>query len=171
MSAKVYIAPVDARVDSCAQCLLKLIHAVDESRKISIPVRVGTRNVTRIPGKLRARINEHGVSLGRRFAFQHLVVQYSATFVERNDWVVRQLLFAHCTRTQERQLNLEFARSGLEGTGRGGVAQRAEAARLAQAFELIGSFHGPDKIQTQLEVRRIYGRHAPTRQFRKGIAE
>src|SRR4051794_12647720 len=170
MSAKVYIAPVDARVDSCAQCLLKLIHAVDESRKISIPVRVGTRNVTRIAGKLRARINEHGVSLGRRFPFQHLVVQYGATFVERNDRVVRQLLFAHCARAQERQLDLEFARASLESPGRGGVAQRAQAARLAQAFELVRRFRGSEEIQTPLEVRRIDGRYAPTRQLRKGIA-
>src|SRR3954469_4440507 len=159
MSAKMYIAPVDARMDSCAQCLLKLVHAVDESRKISIPVRIGTRDVTRIPGKLRARVNEHGVSLGRRFPHQHLVVQYSTTFVECNDRVVRQLLFAHCAGAQEGQLDLEFARASLESPGRGGVAQRAQAARLAQAFELIRRFRGPEKIQTPLEVWRIDGRY------------
>src|SRR4051812_3410211 len=142
MSAKMHIAPVNARADIRAKGLLKLVHAVDESCKISVAIRVGSCDVTRISRKLRARVDEHGVPLWRRFPFQHLVMQNSAACVEGNNGVVRQLLFAHSAAAQKRQFDLEFAGASVESAGRGGVTQCAETVRLTQALELVRGFHG-----------------------------
>src|SRR3569832_82078 len=134
MCTKVYIAPVDPRMDSCAECLLKLVHAADERAEVRIAIGVGPGDVTGVAGKLRAGVDEHRMALGRGFRFQHLVVQYSTAGVESDDRVVGQLHLTQAARLQERQLGLEFTGTGLERARRRRVAQRAEPARYTHTF-------------------------------------
>src|ERR1700683_4474889 len=92
---------------------------------------------------------------------EHLIVQHGGGLVEGDDVVVRQFLLAKPAGADVRLLNLKLGRPGGKSARGGVVAERPEAACLAQAGELVVAFDGARKIQARQEPRRIDGGETP----------
>ena len=171
VSLRLDVAPVDPGLDARAQGLLHSIHAADQGGEVRVALGVGPGDVACIAGELRAGVDQERVPLGWARRFQHLVVQDGATLIQGDDGVVGKVLLAQAAAGEEGELDLEFRGARLEGAGRGELAAGPEAARLAQAGELVGAISRPRKIEVPDEVWAVDVADAPGGEFLVRIAE
>ena len=94
-------------------------------------------------------------------------MQHRGAFIERDDGVVRQLVFTLAAGSQIGELNLEFAVALRESPCGSEMPAYTEAIRLAQALELIGFLMARTIIETAHESARVDRGDAPASRARR----
>src|SRR5258708_7552270 len=98
-------------------------------------------------------------------------MQDGPAIVQRDDGVVRQLLFAQSARLQKRELDFEFRGALGERLRRSDVPARSQLARLTHARQFVGRLRGASVVEMAHESWGIDRSHRPLRERWKRIAD
>ena len=108
---------------------------------------------------------------GRLVAAQYLIVQHRGSFIEGDDRVVRQLLFALSAGGGEGLMDVVFGAARPEALLGRPMPPSADTVGLGEAGDFIGSLAASGEIEPSDEIDGVDGRKTPGGKLRKGVAD